>query len=176
MHPFSTTVIGKLPTNFCAAFEIWSSTFKTIYIKSMKYCVKFEIRTGFSHLHTTRLCQFLKINLQLIVKHFDVIMHPFSTTVISKLPSNFCAAFELWSSSFNPHSSFLALHMKGLLQLYASLNIRSSKQNEYGSDLPLHNLTVICIYHKFASSRRVLFNFKLFWPKVTVHKHQISPS
>jgi hypothetical protein len=51
--------------------------------------------------------------------------------VIGKLPSNFCAAFELWSSSFNPHSSFLALHMKGLFQLYASLNLRSSKQNEY---------------------------------------------
>ena len=30
------------------------------------------------------------------------------------------------------------------------------------------------IYRKVASSR--IFNFRLFRPKVTVHKHQISPS
>ena len=32
-------------------------------------------------------------------------------------------------------------------------------------------------YCKVASSRPgLLFNFELFWPKLTVHKHQISPS
>ena len=112
-------------------------------------------------------CEILSLFSKIWLFHSTMCwIHFWSSTLIFK---NFSMFFQL--TIFNLHSF--------VVSFFWEINTNASWAHRKLSVKPEFfraHLMLICQYRKVASSRGLLFNIELFWPKITVHKHQISPS